>query len=80
MLETALRMNMDATSPTAARIAGQTTADSGSFAKPFFAVGMLTLVDDMFAGRQWQFDFEGHRLQRYRERHHRPAEGHGHAS
>ncbi len=71
---------MDATSPTTARIAGQTTSDSGSFRKPIFAGGNLTLVDNLFVGRRRQFGCADHRHHRYRERHYHSAEGHGHAS
>lgn len=80
MLETAFCWSMDATSPITARIAGQTTTDSGSFRKPIFAGGMLTLVDNLFVGRRRQLDCGNHRHHRYREHHYRSAEGHGHAS
>ena len=81
MLETRFHTNMDSTSPIAARIAGQTSAASGTFFKPFFAMGSLTLVENTFVGRRWlcgRQRGDGHR--RYREHHHRSAGGHGRAS
>jgi hypothetical protein len=77
MLETRIVTSMDATSPIVARTAGQTSAASGSSCKPFFAMGFLTLVADLFAGRRWNLDA---RHRRYRDYHHRSADGYGHAS
>ncbi|WP_135826279.1 hypothetical protein [Halorussus ruber] len=73
---------MDSTSPIAARIAGQTSADSAVSCKPIFAMGLLTLVENLFVGRRWNF---GENLstgdhRRYREYHYRSAGGYGHAS
>jgi hypothetical protein len=73
---------MDATSPIAARSAGQPNAASGSFCKPIFGMGFRTLVANCFVGRRWlggrQQDDGSHR--RYRDYHYRSAGGHGHAS
>ncbi len=78
MLENHLVTDMDSTSPIAARTAGQTTAVSGSTCKPIFAMGFLTLVDNLFVGRRWDLQLDGHR--RYRGYQHRSADGYGHAS
>ena len=79
MLETQLVTRMDSTSPIASRIAGQTSLDSGTFFKPLFAMGFLTLVENTFVGRRCGLGRDAdHR--RYREYHHHLADGYGHAS
>ena len=70
---------MDSTSPAAARIAGQTSFDSGSFFTPFFAGGTLTLVEKLFVGRRWTCK-SGNHHRTYRDHHHHSADGYGHAS
>ncbi|MFC4552542.1 MULTISPECIES: hypothetical protein [Halorussus] len=77
---------MDSTSPFAVRIAGQPSADSGSFFKPLFTGGTLTLVENISVGRRWNLGFCGGRCddglhhRRYRDYHHRSAAGYGRAS
>jgi hypothetical protein len=72
---------MDSTSPIAACIAGQTSADSENSCKPIFAMGFLTLVENLFVGRRWEtadLGTDDHR--RYRDHHYRSAGGYGQAS
>lgn len=79
MLQTQLVMSMDSTSPVASRIAGQTSHDSGTLFTRKFAMAFLTLVENTFVGRRCDIGCDsGHR--RYRDHHHRLADGYGHAS
>lgn len=71
---------MDSTSPTAARIAGQTSSDSGNLFTPLFAGGMFTLVEKTFVGRRWTCKSGNHHHRTYRDHHHHSADGYGHAS